>query len=132
MSLFCFRFHNFSDRLIELGKLELKTAQRDKHEYSINSTIRKVKNKSGIVETRANTCIECSEEYCDGRTCLDFNYDLYVRIMPKLAQFKGKTNGRNVNQGKLTHRKKSKSINGEKVKIKRRNRSVSPTKCDKK
>lgn len=97
-------------RLIELGKLDLKTSQRDKRE-AVNSGVRKIKNKSGIIEMRAALCAECGEEYCDGRACLDFNYDLYVRVIPKPIQpFKGKTSS-HVTHKKLSTRKKSKSFN---------------------
>lgn len=71
------------NRLIELGKLQIRTEQRDKREYMSIPAVKKVKNKSGIVEMRPITCAECSEEYCNGRTCIDFNYDLYTRIIPK-------------------------------------------------
>lgn len=57
----------FFFRLIELGKLQLKTELKDKREYALNSGIRKVKNKSGIIETRVFTCPECSEEFCNGK-----------------------------------------------------------------
>lgn len=76
----------FSFRLIELGKLQIKTELRDKREYMLNSAIRKVKNKSGVMETRVFTCSECSEEYCMNRNCLDYNYDLYSRVVPLLTQ----------------------------------------------
>lgn len=69
--------------MIELGKLQIRTEQRDKREYMSNPVIKKVKNKSGVVEMRPITCVECSEEYCNGRTCIEFNYDLYTRIIPK-------------------------------------------------
>lgn len=96
-------------RLIELGKLDLKTSQRDKRE-ALASGVRKIKNKSGIIETRAALCAECGEEYCDGRACLDFNYDLYVRVVPKPIQpFKGKASS-HVPHKKLNARKKSKSF----------------------
>lgn len=70
-------------RLVELGKLQIKTEQRDKRENQLSSSVRKVKNKSGIIESRIFTCNECAEEFCNGKVCLDFNYDLYTRIAPK-------------------------------------------------
>lgn len=66
-----------------MGKLQIRTEQRDKRESMLNPVVKKVKNKSGIVEIRPITCMECSEEYCNGRTCIEFNYDLYTRIIPK-------------------------------------------------
>lgn len=66
-----------------MGKLQIRSEQRDKRDYTMNVAVKKVKNKSGIVEMRPITCPECSEEYCNGRTCVDFNYDLYTRIIAK-------------------------------------------------
>lgn len=69
---------------MELGKLQLKTEQRDKRELQLSgSQVRKCKNKSGIIETRPLTCAECSEEFCTGRSCCDFSYDLYTRVVPR-------------------------------------------------
>lgn len=118
-----------SCRLIELGKLQIRTEQRDKREYLLNPTVKKVKNKSGVVEMRPITCAECSEEYCNGRTCLDFNYDLYTRITPKdttkIVAAKASTDIDTANGKKA--KKKSKSFDLGKSK-KKRNRSKSPTK----
>lgn len=69
--------------MVELGKLQIKTEQRDKRENQLSSSVRKVKNKSGIIESRIFTCNECLEEFCNGKVCLDFNYDLYTRVVPK-------------------------------------------------
>lgn len=98
----------------------------------LNPAVRKVKNKSGIIETRIQTCPECSEEYCNGRTCSDFNYDLYGRIQPKLSQpIKGgtgvaiNTTADNANDKKSGQKKK---IRSHKFKNKKRNRSKSPVK----
>lgn len=120
-------------RLIDLGKLQIKTEHRDKREYMLNPAVRKVKNKSGVIETRVFTCPECSEEYCNGRTCLDFNYDLYTRIVPKEASVnKAKllpgsdTNA--VNAKKNALKKGSKSTDADKRKRKKRHRSKSPGK----
>ncbi|XP_029727147.2 uncharacterized protein LOC109407329 [Aedes albopictus] len=73
----------YFSKLIELGKLQIKTEQRDKRENQLSSSVRKVKNKSGIIESRVFTCNECLEEFCNGKVCLDFNYDLYTRVAPK-------------------------------------------------
>lgn len=70
-------------RLMELGKLQLRTELRDKREYTLNAAVRKCKNKSGVIETRPFTCPDCSEEFCNGRSCCDFNYELYTRVVPK-------------------------------------------------
>ncbi|XP_055641520.1 uncharacterized protein LOC129778575 [Toxorhynchites rutilus septentrionalis] len=73
----------YFSKLVELGKLQIKTEQRDKRENQLSSSVRKVKNKSGIIESRIYSCSECMEEFCNGKVCLDFNYDLYTRVMPK-------------------------------------------------
>lgn len=56
----------YFSRLVEMGKLQMKTQARDKREAMLNPSIKKVKNKSGIIETRLITCSECGEEMCDG------------------------------------------------------------------
>lgn len=82
----------------QLGKLQIKTEQRDKRDNLFSSSlfgttnltqnqasllataVRKVKNRSGLIEKRPITCLECSEEFCLSRGCSDFNYDLFVRV----------------------------------------------------
>lgn len=82
---------------LQLGKLQIKTEQRDKREnlFSnslfgtthlsqnqaslLSTAVRKVKNRSGLIEKRPVTCLECSEEFCFNG-CGDFNYDLFVRV----------------------------------------------------
>lgn len=53
-------------RLVELGKLQLKTVASDKRNYAMDKQIRKLKNKSGIVEMRVVSCTECGEDFCNG------------------------------------------------------------------
>ncbi|XP_050084176.1 keratin, type I cytoskeletal 10 [Anopheles aquasalis] len=79
---------DYFSKLVELGKLQIKTIQRDKRENLLATSMRKVKNRSGIIESRVFTCNECSEEFCNGKTCADFNYDLYTRIVPKAPLLK--------------------------------------------
>ncbi|XP_055592922.1 uncharacterized protein LOC129747481 [Uranotaenia lowii] len=74
---------DYFSKLVELGKLQIKTEQRDKRENQLSSSVRKVKTKAGIIESRVVTCNECLEEFCNGKVCLDFNYDLYTRVVPK-------------------------------------------------
>lgn len=122
-------------RLCELGKLQIKTTLRDKREEMLNPAVRKVKNKSGVIETRAYTCADCSEEYCNGRTCMEFNYDLYTRITPKdpskaaaaAKALETAASGGGHGEGKKI-KKKSKSLDADKGKSKKRNRSKSPSK----
>lgn len=103
----------------------------------LNPAVRKVKNKSGVIETRVYTCADCSEEYCNGRTCMEFNYDLYTRITPKdpskaaaaakALEAAGGGSGSGGGGGKK-FKKKSKSLDADKGKSKKRNRSKSPNK----
>uniref|UniRef100_A0A182W6B5 Uncharacterized protein n=1 Tax=Anopheles minimus TaxID=112268 RepID=A0A182W6B5_9DIPT len=79
---------DYFSKLVELGKLQIKTIQRDKRENLLATSVRKVKNRSGIIESRVFTCNECMEEFCNGKTCADFNYDLYTRIVPKAPLLK--------------------------------------------
>lgn len=65
-------------RLIEMGKLQLKTELRDKREYTLNAAVRKVKNKSGVIEMRPFTCPECSEEFCNGNQRISKYLYLYL------------------------------------------------------
>lgn len=98
----------------------------------LNSAIRKVKNRSGVIETRVFTCPECSEEYCTGRSCMDFNYDLYTRVVPKLPQANkvgGAGNPGGDGTGKAGRgKKKIKAVKVDKRKGKKRLRSKSPQK----
>lgn len=104
----------------------------------LNPAVRKVKNKSGVVEMRPITCAECGEEYCNGRTCCDFNYDLYTRIVPKdmsklmaANASKSLTDGAADGGGKRK-KKKSKSFDLSRALSKKRNRSKSPVKTKRK
>lgn len=127
----------YFSKLVEIGKLQLKTEARDKRECTLQSSIRKVKNKSGVVETRIFSCPECSEEFCNGQSCSDFNYDCYTRITPKVVQ-KPKIDGQQTAAaGKIVagiggnSRKKLKGTDKQQKKKsspKKRARSKSPSK----
>ncbi|EDV97550.1 uncharacterized protein LOC6558210 [Drosophila grimshawi] len=106
----------YFSRMVEMGKLELKTEARDRREFALNNCIKKIKNKSGIVETRLVTCESCGEEMCWGKTCGDFNYDLYVRVEAKVL--KPKPLASSTNKTKLNGRKKS-TLNATKIKVKK-------------
>lgn len=106
--------------MVDLGKLQLKTEARDKRDNTIQSAIKKVKNKSGIIETRAYTCNECSEEFCNGKSCADFNYDLFTRVAsPKVANKKIEnvliTSPKKISNKSSTHkpRGRSKKVKGQ-------------------
>lgn len=78
--------------------MQIKTEQKDKRENLFSSSlfgstnltqnqasllatsVRKVKNRSGLIEKRPVTCLECSEEFCFNRGCGDCSYDLFVRV----------------------------------------------------
>ncbi|XP_050351910.1 uncharacterized protein LOC126774427 [Nymphalis io] len=70
----------YFNRLIELGKSELRTKAKDKREYAKNNMIRKTKTRSGVTETRIMSCSECGEEYCNGKMCTITNYDMFARL----------------------------------------------------
>ncbi|CAB3260367.1 unnamed protein product [Arctia plantaginis] len=70
----------YYNRLIELGKSELKTKAKDKREYAKNTMLKKTKNRSGVTETRILSCPECGEEYCNGKMCAITNYDMFARL----------------------------------------------------
>lgn len=53
-------------RIIELGKLEIKTAICDKRMFAMETQIRRSKNKAGVLEQRVVSCTECGEEFCTG------------------------------------------------------------------
>lgn len=132
---------------MELGKLQLKTEQRDKRELQLTgSQVRKCKNKSGIIETRPLTCAECSEEFCNGRSCCDFSYDLYTRVVPRpparpkvgipmQPEVAAILAGKSALGGSRAAASKKNGCGGQSVKggpkLKRRTRSVSPGKMPK-
>ncbi|XP_062134042.1 uncharacterized protein LOC133844180 [Drosophila sulfurigaster albostrigata] len=106
----------YFSRMVEMGKLELKTEAKDRRDFALNNCIKKIKNKSGIVETRLVTCESCGEEMCWGKSCGDFNYDLYIRVEAKVL--KPKPLALSSNKTKLNGRKKS-TIGGAKIKVKK-------------
>lgn len=115
-----------------MGKLQIKTELRDKREYIINAAIRKVKNKSGVMETRVFTCSECSEEYCMSRNCLDFSYDLYTRVVPKITPLnKGGNDNTGTEKGTKADRMKHKIKISKSEQQKSKKRQHSPKKKQK-
>lgn len=82
---------------------------------------------------RPITCAECSEEYCNGRTCIDFNYDLYTRIIPKETAKIIATKTTENDSGSVKKAKKSKmKLNLLDLRKKKRDRSKSPNKSKRK
>lgn len=116
-----------------MGKLQIRTEQRDKREFTSNPVVKKVKNKSGVVEMRPITCAECSEEYCNGRTCIEFNYDLYTRIIPKdTAKIVASKTTENDSSGAKKRKKQKRKLNSLVLRKKTRDRSKSPNKSKQK
>lgn len=76
---------DYFDRLIEMGKLQIKTEAADKKLNAPSNVMKKFKNKAGVLETRILTCSECGEEYCLGNVCGEFNYELFARLPVKVA-----------------------------------------------
>ncbi|KAB0796856.1 hypothetical protein PPYR_10917 [Photinus pyralis] len=71
---------DFFSRLVELGKMELKTAASDRRAFATDPQIRKTKNKAGVVEMRVVSCKECGEDFCNGKACTKFSYEYFTRI----------------------------------------------------
>lgn len=86
---------DYFDRLIEMGKLQIKTETIDKKVNAPVNTTRKFKNKAGVIETRITTCPECFEEFCFGKVCAEFNYDLFTRVPIKVIPKKPTEHGSN-------------------------------------
>lgn len=61
-----------------MGKLEIKTAAKERH--SSLSPIRRSKNRAGIIESSVKMCGDCGEEYCFGEACGDILYDSCIRV----------------------------------------------------
>lgn len=84
---------DYFDRLIEMGKLQIKTENADKKVNAPANTMRRFKNKAGVIETRVVTCGECGEDYCLGTSCGEFNYDLFARVPIKVEKKKAPEHG---------------------------------------
>lgn len=65
-------------RLVDMGKLEIKTAEKERHNSV--SPIRRSKNRAGIIESSAKMCGDCGEEFCFGEACGDIMYDSCIRV----------------------------------------------------
>ncbi|KAK9891992.1 hypothetical protein WA026_017470 [Henosepilachna vigintioctopunctata] len=105
---------NYFSRLIEIAKYERKTRIQEKRLYSMDAQIRKSKNRAGVLETKVISCMECGEEFCNGKMCTKFSYDSFARIPDAIP--------------KVIAKKSVESIEKPKKKIKRKSRSKSKTK----
>lgn len=125
---------DYFDRLIEMGKLQIKTEAMDKKVNAPVNTVRKFKNKAGVVETRITTCAECGEEFCMGGICAEFNYDLSARIPIKIEKKKTNEHGSNKSTTSIiaklmgTDKDKTKKSSSDKMMKRRPRRRRSPAK----
>lgn len=125
---------DYFDRLIEMGKLQIKTEATDKKVNAPVNTMRKFKNKAGVIETRIITCNECGEEFCFGSSCGEFNYDLVARIPIKVEKKKTNEHGSNKSTTSIiaklmgTDKDKGKKSGADKIMKRRPRRRKSPKK----
>ncbi|XP_012218355.1 uncharacterized protein [Linepithema humile] len=106
-------------RLVEMGKLELKTINKERR--SPTSPIRRSKNRAGIIESSVKTCRECGEEYCFGEFCGDVLYDSFVRVPVAIHQPKIKVSAdTEAIIAKMDRKKKKKKKGKKRVKSKSR------------
>lgn len=128
---------DYFDRLIEMGKLQIKTEAADKRLNAPSNVTKKFKNKAGVIETRILTCAECGEEYCLGSTCGEFNYELFARVPIKVAPKKTNEHGSNKSTTSIiaklmgTDKEKAKKAPPDKLLRRRPRRKKSPVKKDK-
>ncbi|XP_066156897.1 uncharacterized protein [Euwallacea fornicatus] len=71
---------NYFSRLVELGKLRNKSRASEKRQSQMDPQVRRIKNKSGVVEMRVVSCAECGEDFCNGKVCGLFGYDAFARL----------------------------------------------------
>lgn len=125
---------DYFDRLIEMGKLQIKTDAADKKSNAPSNVMKKFKNKAGVVETRIITCAECGEEYCLGNACGEFNYELFARVPIKVAPKKTNEHGSNKSTTSIiaklmgTDKEKVKKAPVDKMMRRRPRRKKSPPK----
>ncbi|XP_024085737.1 uncharacterized protein LOC106663080 [Cimex lectularius] len=140
MNLECFTRRLFNERrLVELGKLVLATQEKEK-KITDESFKRKMKNRSGVVETRYISCAECGEDFCQKESCTLFTYENFRRepekeVLGKKEDSKrgralSKTKNRKTNRSKTSKKRKGVSGGGDKSveRRKSKNRSVSRSK----
>jgi hypothetical protein len=125
---------DYFDRLIEMGKLQIKTEAADKKLNAPSNVMKKFKNKAGVIETRLLTCAECGEEYCLGNVCGEFNYELFARVPVKVAPKKTAEHGSNKSTTSIiaklmgTDKEKAKKPPPDKMLRRRPRRKKSPPK----
>jgi len=71
----------YFSRLVELGKLRIQMNEKE-GKTPDTDFLRKMKNKSGVEESRYLSCGECGEEFCLKETCCLFQYDSFKRETP--------------------------------------------------
>ncbi|KAE8747010.1 hypothetical protein FOCC_FOCC006265, partial [Frankliniella occidentalis] len=53
--------------------------EEDTYAATSSSWVKRFKSRSGVVETKATTCSQCGDEFCDSTACKLFTYDCFVR-----------------------------------------------------
>ncbi|KAF7271196.1 hypothetical protein GWI33_015902 [Rhynchophorus ferrugineus] len=117
---------NYFSRLVELGKMEIKSRAAEKRQFQLDPQTRKIKNKSGVVEMRVVSCTECGEDFCNGKTCKEFGYDSFARQpdIPKTTQKLSSPDSGEKTKRKIKRKPRSKST----VRRKGKSKSKSPRK----
>lgn len=96
-----------------MGKLRLRTTRRERRTGS--PSVKVMKTRAGVWETRSKMCPECLEEFCNTTACRDFGYDAYLRvtvekpIKPANEGNAGEKKGKKKKKKKGKKKKKSKS-----------------------
>ncbi|VVC96173.1 unnamed protein product [Leptidea sinapis] len=97
----------YFNRLIELGKSELKTKAKEKRDQAKFNMIKKTKNRAGVTETRIISCSECGEEYCNGKMCVITNYDMFARLKLEVEPKTRRAQASPAQVGKLRRKKRA-------------------------
>ncbi|CAD6224734.1 GSCOCG00005526001-RA-CDS [Cotesia congregata] len=111
-------------RLVEMGKMEIKTLSKERRRMSI-SPIRRTKTRVGIIESSVKICGECGEEFCFGESCGDILYDSFIRVTVAAVQTKAKVSEdtaaiiANMSNGKGKNKKKKSARGKLAVQVKR-------------
>ncbi|XP_060535135.1 uncharacterized protein LOC132707339 [Cylas formicarius] len=102
---------NYFSRLVELGKSQRRTRAQEKRQLQMDPQVRRIKNKSGVLEMRVVSCAECGEDFCNGKVCCKFGYDSFARTpeTPTTAQKAKSPTGADKVKRKIKRKSRSKS-----------------------